>query len=295
MIAVTIGTGRYQQLAKYAAQAVREKTGLDTIILSDEHFAASGFPTPHFLKLRLFDLTNADSILFFDADIICLNRWCPQSFASEDAVVGVADRAVFKEVCREWGIPIGEYINTGLMILNRHLHHEWFCETERFVRSKPPMDFWEQSPLNIVRHNMGLKLNLIDRRYNWLDVGAGSLSLKLPIYMAHKIIGPAGMANLEYFEGRHDPNFKGGIELDEVATDGLKGQILRFKNGLKDTSFYLNADGTLGPPESPVNGSYWFVRNDSGMPVLVISSETEILQEFSKCPWSARRFLNQLL
>src|SRR5438270_686014 len=70
MIAVTIGIGEaYKKLAEHAAQAVHEMTGLKTLILDDQHFTRSGLPHPHHLKLRLFDLVNDDTIMFFDSDM----------------------------------------------------------------------------------------------------------------------------------------------------------------------------------------------------------------------------------
>lgn len=70
---------------------MEEKTGLKTLVLGDEHFTSSGLPAPHHLKLRMFDLVDADSIVYFDADMACLKPWKPDRFANTEAVVAVAE------------------------------------------------------------------------------------------------------------------------------------------------------------------------------------------------------------
>ncbi len=281
MIAVTIGTGRYTQLAQHAARAVQEMTGLETRVLTDEHFAASGLPTPHFLKLRLFELTDAESVLFFDADIVCLKPWRPQEFANRDAIVAVADLlSIARGECRKWNIPIGEYINTGMMILNRASHQEWLRETEHFVKTHPPANLYDQTPLNIVRHQLGLRLELLDRRYNWLSFGYGSLCYKVPAFMAHRMMISSKVVNLDFFEGRCKPPFDWCIEINECETKKLRGKITYLDTGFGKTCIFLKPDGTVGPSESQAGGNYWFVRNESNQPRLVLASHAEILQEF---------------
>jgi hypothetical protein len=45
MIATAVGTRRYALLAQHCAHAERSNTGLETLILADEHFLASRLPT----------------------------------------------------------------------------------------------------------------------------------------------------------------------------------------------------------------------------------------------------------
>ena len=74
MIGVTIGVGAYAMLARQAAAAFSEKTGLQVYILGDDEFASSGLSMPHYLKFRIFDLVPDDEdIVFFDSDMVCLN------------------------------------------------------------------------------------------------------------------------------------------------------------------------------------------------------------------------------
>src|SRR5438067_12206204 len=118
MLGITIGTGEYySRLAKRAARAVEEKTGVKTIVLGDEHFAASGLPAPHSLKLRLFDFTEDDFVMYFDADMVCLNSFNLKQVARKDAVVAVAESAGFLHVrtAQDRAIPLNEYFNAVLL------------------------------------------------------------------------------------------------------------------------------------------------------------------------------------
>ena len=288
MIAVTIGTGEYYtKLANYAAGAIEKMTGLKTVILGDEHFAASGLPFSHHLKLRLFELVEDDEIMFFDSDMVCLNPWDPRRLAKPDALVAVAERLhpMVIRACRDWDIPLHEYFNAGLMIFNRKSHEEWLRETERFVQANPgvpPYDPYDQTPLNITRHRLGLKLELLDRRYNWVGFGTGEFDYEVPLFMAHGLKPYYKFANIDFFEGRYKPPFRWHIQINDDETNRIKNQTLRLKGGHQEKSLHLNKDGTIGPPYYPGAGRYWLVHNKPDGPRLAIATETEVLREFTK-------------
>src|SRR5436309_15860940 len=112
MVGITIGVGEYySRLAKYAAQAVEEKTGVKTTILGDQHFASSGIPAPHHLKLRMFDFVDDESLLYFDADMVCLNSWKSACYARVDGVVAVDERVLPLHVrtTPAWYTPVEAY------------------------------------------------------------------------------------------------------------------------------------------------------------------------------------------
>src|SRR6059058_6028353 len=182
MIGITIGTGEYySRLAKLAARALEEKTGVKTIILGDEYF------------------------------------------------------------------------NAGLLSLNRKCHQDWLLETERFVQTDQKFDEYDpydQAALNITRHRLGLKLQLLDRRYNWIGYGGSRLSYEVPVFMAHGLHPENKFANIDFFEGRYKPPFNWHIQIDEERMNKLKGRTLRLKAQNKDTEMrvQLNRDGTIGPP-----------------------------------------------
>ena len=288
MIAVTIGTGEYySKLAHYAARTLGKMTGLKTVVLGDEHFAASGLPYSHHLKLRIFDLVDDDEILFFDSDMVCLNPWNPQRLAKPDALVAVAERLhpMVIRASRDWEIPIHEYFNAGLMIFNRKCHLEWLRETERFVMANPGIpdyDPFDQTPLNITRHRLGLGLELLDRRYNWVGFGTGEFEYEVPLFMAHGLKPYYKFANIDFFEGRYKPPFRWHIQINDEETNRLKNQTLCLKGAHQEKSLHLNKDGTIGPPYYPGVGRYWFVHSKPDGLRLAIATETEILREFTK-------------
>lgn len=287
MLAVTIGVGAYYgQLAKLAGKAMEEKTGLKTVVLDDEHFTASGLPAPHHLKLRMFDLVNADSIVYFDADMACLKPWKPDRFTDSEAVVAVAEsaRPLHVHTAQDWGIPVAEYFNAGLMILNRRHHQDWLRETERFVLTDTKFqeyDPLDQAALNITRHRMGVKIHLLDRRYNWIGYGIGRLCYEVPVFMAHTLKPENKFANIDFFEGRYKPPFNWHIDFNEVEMNQLKNQTLLLRRGA-DICVRFNGDGTIGPPYYGGIGQYWFVHNSDTGPRLAICSEAQILREFKR-------------
>lgn len=291
MVGVTIGVGEYYgRLARLAAQALEANTGVKkTVILNDEHFASSGLPAPHHLKLRMFDLIDDDSLLYFDADMACLKPWEPERFAHTDAVVAVAEsaRPLHIHTAKDWGIPVEEYFNAGLMILNRRHHHEWLRETERFVKTDTKFqeyDPLDQAALNITRRRLGLKLNLLDRRHNWIGFGIGRLCYEVPVFMAHTLVPENKFANIDYFEGRYKPPLNWHIDVDEEEMGKLKNQDLCLRTAGTETRIQFNPDGTIGPPHYPGIGQYWFVHKKAGAPILAICSEVQILREFKRAP-----------
>ena len=286
MIGITIGTGEYySRLAKLAARALEEKIGVKTIILGDEHFTASGLPAPHHLKLRLFDFVDDQFALYFDADMVCLNPWKPERLARKDALVAVAEsaRPLHVRTAQDWRIPLNEYFNAGLLILNRKCHQDWLRETERFVQTDQKFaeyDPYDQAALNITRHRRGLKLELLDRRYNWIGFGGSRLSCEVPVFMAHGLHPENKFVNIDFFEGRYKPPFNWHIKIDEDSMSKLKNRTLRLKTGDEEMRIHLNADGTIGPPYFPGFAQYWFVHERAGEPALAFCSEAQIVQEF---------------
>jgi hypothetical protein len=239
------------------------------------------------LKLRLFDFVDDDAVMFFDSDMVCLNPWNPQRLAKTDAVVAVVERPVptIMRICQDWDIPWHEYFNAGLMILNRRHHQDWLRETERFVLTDKKFteyDPYDQAALNITRYRLGLKLELLDRRYNWIGFGIGKLCHEVPVFMAHGLSDGNRFANIDFFEGRSKPPFNWHFRIDEDEMNRLKNQTLRVKGGYKEKSLHLNSDGTIGPPFYPGVGCYWFIHTKSNSRRLVIASQRELLEEFSQ-------------
>ena len=146
----------------------------------------------------------------------------------------------------------------------------------------PDYDPFDQTPLNITRHRLGLGLELLDRRYNWVGFGTGEFEYEVPLFMAHGLKPYYKFANIDFFEGRYKPPFRWHIQINEEETNRLKNQTLCLKGAHQEKSLRLNKDGTIGPPYYPGVGRYWFVHSKPDGLRLAIATETEILREFTK-------------
>ena len=102
-----------------------------------------GFTVAEHLKFRLFDLCpEAETILYFDPEWMCLQKWDPAEFAGREEIVGIADR-VGEEVIRleaaKCEVAPEDYLHTGFFIVNRRHHAAWPGKVES--------DHWEESPI----------------------------------------------------------------------------------------------------------------------------------------------------
>ena len=279
-VAVTIGVGRFEHLARRAADEMHQMTGLQTVVLGPEHFEASGLEHPSFLKFRLFDLVDAENILWFDADMVPLAPWSPQEYFGNPALIAVRDRmlgTVLQEA-EAWEIPPEEYFNAGLFIANAAAHKRWLLNAESLRFTKPTM-LQDQSPLNAARVRLQIPLKLLDRRYNWLGFGSNSLSVDMPVYMAHKLAPDRLDLNERYFEGRYEL-FAPQIQYDDLETKRLQGKTFTWSDGERPRRITLRYDGTLLPPSDAADAGYWFVHSFNSRPTLAFASESEILERF---------------
>lgn len=169
MIGITIGVGRWRDTAQLAAAAAGRHTGLKVIVLDDAVWKklGDGYSYPGFLKLHVFELVNAEDVLIFDADAIHINSWIPQRYAGQRGLVGVPDRYI-GELSFETGLPPTEYINAGMMILNRKAHEPLLrLARELHARGERPVHR-EQALINKARKLLDIPLVPLDERYNHL-------------------------------------------------------------------------------------------------------------------------------
>jgi ADP-heptose:LPS heptosyltransferase len=282
-VAVTIGVGRDAELARLAAAEVRARTGLDTVILGDVEFAASGVEHPHYLKFRLFDLVDADNLLFFDADVVCLEEWDPGAFFGRPEVVAVRDRMIDLVIgeAEEWDVPVEDYFNSGVMVLSRRHHHALLRRAETLVGSRRTSLF-EQSPLNAARVQLGVPLKLLDRRFNWVWFGDSSLSHQMPVVMAHKLLPDRPDVNVRYYNGAYElpaPT----ININEREGRRLAGRSLAyFPDGHTRSVLRLRDDGTVTPHAGGESPGYWFVQDIKGTPTLTLTSIGRVLHRLTQ-------------
>ena len=280
-VAVTIGVGSFKELAQLAAREIAARTRLDTVILGPDQLKASGLESPLFLKFRIFDLVKAENVFYFDADMVCLEQWDPSTWFGHSGVVAVRDRMLgpIAAEAAEWGIPLHEYFNGGMFIASAAHHHRWLKLAES-IRFEHPTQLLDQSPINAARHRLGIPLELLNRRFNWLGFGTSSLSHEMPVVMAHKLAPDRLDLNLAYLKAQYElmaPH----IVLDDAEANLLGGKTLAWvKKGAVKKRLTFRDDGVLLPLADPDDAGYWFVHVVKGRPTLALASETKILCEF---------------
>jgi hypothetical protein len=279
-VAVTIGVGTYANMARLAACEVAALTGLECVVIGDDVYERSGLGHPDFLKFRLFDLTDADNIFFFDADMVCLERWNPAQFFGRAELTCVRDRLVqpIREEADDWGVAAEEYFNAGMFIVSRSHHADMLREAERIHRSRGTA-FFAQSPLNAARSRLGVPLNMLDRRYNWVGFGSSTLSHEVPVVMAHKLVPDSHAFNLAYFAQAYELHHP-SIAINAATTRRVAGKTFVMVEENSRRRLTLRGDGTIVPGAGPAEEGYWFVHDLDGRPRLALASEERVEREF---------------
>lgn len=281
MIGVTIGVGAYRSLAAQAAESMRRHTGLNCVVLSDEHYESAGLSgcPPHFLKLAIWDFIDADQVLWFDADSICLRDWNPQDLVDGRAVVAVRDwiwRDGIQREAAQIRLPLEEYFLASVMLLNRH-HHEPMMRLAREIHQEIDSQVFEQTALNRARAQLNIPIRFLDRRYNWSLFGKGNFHECSDCIVAH-FNEPQLRANvLEVLKCASKA--AGTIEEDQFAK--LGGRFYRYvRIGYDERPLQLRKDGTIGDGGGTAE-RFWFVRKSGNGPILVIGSETNVTCELT--------------
>jgi hypothetical protein len=280
-VGVTIGVGTYAEMARLAAREITARTGLRTVVLGDAEMEASGLEEPDFLKFRLFDFVEADNIFLFDADMVCLEAWDPSLYFGRREVTCVRDRLIpgIRRDAFLWGLPPEEYFNAGFFIVNREHHLPWLRRAEA-IRHRHPSIWAAQTPLNAARHELGIPLNFLDRRFNWLGWGDTRLSHDVPVVMAHKLGTNRLDLNVAYLKGEYalgEPR----VALNHHAAARIAGKTWLLEEQGTRRPLHLRADGTLLPiPQPPHEEDYWFVHDVGGRPRLALASEQRVVREF---------------
>lgn len=199
MIGVTIGTGKFKDLAEMAAERFRKYTRLDCVVLGDDHQRDAGLAYPHHLKYHMFDLIkDHDELVYFDADIMYMGNWSPEHIRekSGDALVVVRDLFPAGHIvgdARQFELNPFDYFNSGFMMLNRDKHltllrmassvYDKIISSERYSgKSK----FKDQTSLNIAAQWGEYPIRYLPRTYNCVQSASKWMEQGYPVVAAHK-------------------------------------------------------------------------------------------------------------
>jgi hypothetical protein len=168
MQAVTLGLGPYSRTAVLAGARVREMTGLEVLVIDDGMTGHLDYPHPGLVKLHVFDFATADSVLYFDSDMVMLRPWDPSVYSGSAEFVAVADQFI-DQYPYERDVAWASYVNAGLFIADR-AHHRPVLELARAIwrDADPPLPLADQSALNRALHDTGTPVRLLGEEFNYL-------------------------------------------------------------------------------------------------------------------------------
>jgi hypothetical protein len=283
MIAITIGVGRYAEMAVHAAGLLARQTGLRTRVLGPVDFASSGLRHPHDLKFRLFDFSDDPDVLYFDADLVCLRPWDPLGFRGCEGLIAVRDLVsdMVRAEAQRADVPVDDYFNSGFFIANRERHATWLRAAER-VAEQYRKPFVDQTALNAARRIVGLPFCPVERKYNWLNFGDRGVCCETPVLMAHRLRPGDNRSNLQYYAGRYSPPFRERFVPDEEAAAPFVDRRYRLSVANRDWGIVrLRGDGTFVPARNARAPGHWFVHRSGGRLLLAVCSATEHLVDMA--------------
>lgn len=168
MIGITIGIGEeWKRLAEKTAARMELMTGVKCHVIDRDDF---GCAHPSWLKCHVHKIfPNEDSYFLFDADILPLRGWNPQSLFREmkRAFIGVPEPNFNDEIlaeCKQWELGFPDiYVNGGLLIFGAE--HAWIWE--KVWTFHPNGGTWlEQTALNRVLADEAVEMCRLPRHFN---------------------------------------------------------------------------------------------------------------------------------
>jgi hypothetical protein len=181
MIAVTVATPDYADMAHENAMWFKRNSGIDTMVV---HVSASTLREGFETKLSLDKLT-AGKIVFFDSDYRLIKdvRGWIQGWDIGNKIIGVHEPSASKGDDkffsfldpRTLGIPIKTHINTGFFACDtsKPIIKRVFSDARQIFHEKTNglwnkiTDQTDQTILNLAIHRNGARVKLADSAWNW--------------------------------------------------------------------------------------------------------------------------------
>jgi len=277
VIGVTIGVGPYREMAKKSAAALSERTGLRTIILGDGDYCGTKKSPPHHLKFKLFKLIDDDDILYFDADLVCVEDWCPQQYAGSESIVAVRDFWFLQNIAQDakrLGIAARDYFNSGFLILNRRAHQGVLSLAENLLRDVAPTPFRDQSHLNLAARLLEVPVRFLDRRYNWIDYRHSELSsLVKPVNCHFNLNSKISAGEVPLLDTSTVVEFGRHIRADMFSA--AAGLYTYERVGKDRRALVLAADGTVGWNAAQLE-LYWFPFEENARLFIALASRENV-------------------
>lgn len=168
MIGVTMFTDSHYELAQEAIRRFKKHTGLTVLAIHLNEKKSNSF----LRKLWVCEYV-ANSAVFFDADLWFDKDFDFSQFENEESVFGVLDPGwnnpdcfVTKD-CKDHGLNIWKYINTGLFVFNKRLHSHIFDLAKKLHQTRKVNDFGEQTYFNIALQETSSSVVLLGDALNF--------------------------------------------------------------------------------------------------------------------------------
>ena len=276
MAGVTIGVGNYVGKAEIAARQFAWATGLPAAIIEDTEVPSVAkliakhcpptFPWQEIafaVKVFLFDLLPHDRVVYFDADLLAMNRWDPAQLAPKGLHV-VRDLFFapwIENEARVWELCPGEYFNSGLLVLSLAAHlpvlreaARWWCWRETGLH--------DQTPLNFAARQTGVEIRWLHRDFNLIN---GERSCEAGRFAVKGLHVGGGWPESAY--GEVLARGQGcGLACLSLADAGLGG-IWRYGRGGESRPVTFQEDGAIGLGSMNCE-RFWRVWSENGQPML---------------------------
>jgi hypothetical protein len=191
LLAVTIGIGaEHQALAAEAARRMRHFARVDVHVLGRRELIRTAVADPNHLKFHLFDLVDAQNLLYFDADAFCLRPWNPRLWLNRPEWIAVRG-FWFDPRVRRLGEFYGfgdETFNGGLFLINRR-HHQRVLRLAQTIQPGdnrfPGLDNPDEIAFSAALAALQVPIHFLDRRFNWIQYDGGNLAGRAAVIVAH--------------------------------------------------------------------------------------------------------------
>ncbi len=275
---VMIGVGEYARLTRTTAKAFTDRTGLPVKVLGDREYEESGLDYPHRLKFRMFDLVDATSILYVDADILYINDWDPMELIARNGVENfqaVRDWWFTKHIgreCERFNIPPDEYFNSGWMYLTRQ--HRHMLERAEYLSKEMDSTYKDQTYLNKAVQQLEIPRVWADRRCNWIRYNPGATRIRP--WGVHTNADAEGVETaIQDLNGGKYGRDGGYLDHVESASEALAGKRYIIQTGSGGwKAVTLRPDLSMQDERGP-GLYYWYVyptRSGDGLFNLVLCS-----------------------
>ena len=205
-----LGLGSYRDTARLSASRAEHMTGLEFTVIERP---PKDFPPDEFLgyvKLALFDLVDADRVLYLDADTVVLRPWDLAALSDRDEFVCVRDQFIGLYPNYDVDIPRPHYFNTGVFIANRKSHEPLFDFASRLWRSGTlSLPIEDQSALNYAVRALRTPVHLLPDEFNYLRAHLDGRDTNDRVVVAHYTPSGIEFAHRKLVElavDQHDDN-----------------------------------------------------------------------------------------